>query len=49
MRSVAPPEVTIYDLYKAAVPFILLQSLGLGLLLAFPQIALWLPEVLYGP
>jgi tripartite ATP-independent transporter DctM subunit len=49
MRSVAPPEVTIYDLYKAAVPFILLQILGLGLLLAFPQIALWLPEVLYGP
>ncbi|WP_026291555.1 TRAP transporter large permease [Marinobacterium rhizophilum] len=49
MRSVAPPEVTIYDLYKAAVPFIVLQIIGLGLLLAFPQIALWLPEVLYGP
>ncbi|WP_028300519.1 TRAP transporter large permease [Oceanospirillum beijerinckii] len=48
MRSVAPPEVTIYDLYKAAVPFILLQILGLALLLMFPGIALWLPEVLYG-
>lgn len=48
MRSVAPPEVTIYDLYKAAVPFILLQILGLALLLMFPGIALWLPELLYG-
>lgn len=48
MRSVAPPEVTIYDLYKAAVPFILLQILGLALLLIFPGIALWLPELLYG-
>lgn len=48
MRSVAPPEVTIYDLYKAAVPFILLQMLGLALLLMFPGIALWLPELLYG-
>jgi tripartite ATP-independent transporter DctM subunit len=48
MRSVAPPEVTIYDLYKGAIPFILLQMLGLGLLIAFPQIALWLPGVLYG-
>ncbi|WP_027857072.1 TRAP transporter large permease [Marinobacterium jannaschii] len=49
MRSVAPPEVTIYDLYLAAIPFILLQMLGLGLLVAFPEITLWLPEVLYGP
>lgn len=49
MRSVAPPEITIYDLYKAAIPFIILQIIGLGLLLAFPQIALWLPETLYGP
>lgn len=49
MRSVAPPEITIYDLYKAAFPFILLQILGLALILAFPQIALWLPTKLYGP
>ena len=49
MRSVAPPEITIYDLYKAAIPFIILQIIGLALVVAFPQIALWLPEYIYGP
>jgi tripartite ATP-independent transporter DctM subunit len=49
MRSVAPPEITIYDLYKAAIPFIILQVIGLALVVAFPQIALWLPEYIYGP
>lgn len=48
MRSVAPPEITTVDLYKAVVPFILLQITGLALVVAFPQIALWLPETLFG-
>lgn len=48
MRSVAPPEISIYDLYKAAIPFIFLQVIGLALVVAFPQIALWLPELIYG-
>jgi len=48
MRSVAPPSVTIYDLYLAVIPFILLQMLGLALILYFPQIALWLPNLIYG-
>ncbi|WP_151671111.1 TRAP transporter large permease [Nitrincola schmidtii] len=49
MRSVAPPSVTIYDLYLAAIPFIILQIFGLALLVMFPQITLWLPELIYGP
>jgi len=49
MRSVAPPSITIYDLYKAVIPFIILQVIGLGLVVAFPQIALWLPELIFGP
>ncbi|WP_083705022.1 TRAP transporter large permease subunit [Motiliproteus sp. MSK22-1] len=48
MRSVAPPSITIYDLYKAAVPFVLLQIVGLALVVMFPQIALWLPELIFG-
>ncbi len=48
MRSVAPPSITIYDLYKAVVPFIILQVIGLGLVVAFPQIALWLPQQIFG-
>lgn len=47
MRSVAPPEITIYDLYKATIPFVILQIIGLALIVAFPQIALWLPGVIF--
>ena len=48
MRSVAPPSITIYDLYKAVVPFIILQIIGLALVVAFPEIALWLPRQIFG-
>ncbi len=48
MRSVAPPEITINDLYRAAIPFIILQIIALGLMVAFPQIVLWLPQTIYG-
>lgn len=47
MRSVAPREVSIYDIYWAALPFVLLQIIGLTLVVMFPQIALWLPEKLF--
>ncbi|PID35939.1 MAG: TRAP transporter permease DctM/Q [Rhodobacterales bacterium] len=47
MRSVAPPEISIGDIYKAALPFVALQILGLALVVMFPQIALWLPSVLF--
>ena len=46
LKGVAPKEVTMMDLYKSVVPFLLLQVLGLALLMIFPQIALWLPSVL---
>lgn len=48
MRSVAPPSITIYDLYKAVIPFIILQVIGLALVVTFPDIALWLPRVIFG-
>ena len=46
MKGVAPPEVSIQHIYKGIVPFVLLQLIGLGLVMAFPDIALWLPRVL---
>jgi tripartite ATP-independent transporter DctM subunit len=46
MRAMAPPEVTLADIYRSIVPFVGLMVLGLGLIMAFPQIALWLPQVL---
>jgi len=46
MKGVAPPEVKIQHIYQGVVPFVLLQLIGLGLIMSFPEIALWLPQAL---
>lgn len=48
MRGIAPPSVRLQDMYAGVVPFVLLQMVGLGLVMAFPQIALWLPIAALG-
>lgn len=47
LKGVAPPEVKTTDIYKGVMPFILLQILAVVLCWLFPQIILWLPQVLY--
>jgi tripartite ATP-independent transporter DctM subunit len=46
LRGVAPPGVTMGDIYRSIIPFVLLQALGLGLCMIFPQIILWLPTTM---
>ena len=46
MKGVAPPEVKIQQIYRGIIPFVLLQVVGLSLVIAFPEIALWLPSKL---
>ena len=46
LKSVAPKDVTLQEIFVAVLPFIGLQILGLILVMLFPQIALWLPEAL---
>ena len=48
LKSVAPPEISMADIFRAAMPFIGLQLLGLALCVAFPDIILWLPRLFYG-
>ena len=48
LRGVAPKEVTTGHIYRGIVPFVVLQLLGIAVLWTFPQIATWLPEVIYG-
>lgn len=43
LKSVAPKDVTLQEIFLAVLPFIGLQIIGLALVMAFPQIALWLP------
>lgn len=47
LKSVAPPEITMATIFKAAVNFIALQALGVALCIIFPQIVLWLPGLVY--
>ena len=44
MKGAAPPGVSINQIYKGIIPFVILQLIGLGLVMAFPDIALWLPR-----
>ena len=48
LRGVAPPEVTTGHSYRGIVPFVGLQIAALGILWTFPQLATWLPGVIYG-
>jgi len=48
MRAMAPPEITIRDIYGSITPFVLVMVLALALVMVFPQIALWLPGYVYG-
>lgn len=47
MRAMAPPEIGIKDIYGSIFPFVLVMVMALALIIAFPQIALWLPEYVY--
>ena len=47
LRGVTPPEVQTIDIYRGVAPFIVAQICMLLLLVAAPQLATWLPEVLY--
>jgi tripartite ATP-independent transporter DctM subunit len=44
MKGTVPPEITMGHIYRGIVPFVLLQLTGLVLVIAFPQLALWLPK-----
>ena len=46
LKGVAPPQVRLQHIYKGIIPFVLLQLIGLGLVMTFPDLALWLPRVL---
>ena len=49
MRAMAPPEISLRDIYISIFPFVGVMIVALAVVMAFPQIALWLPETLYNP
>ena len=48
LKGVAPPEISLQDIFAGLWPFIILQLIGLMLVLTLPEIALWLPRLVYG-
>jgi TRAP-type C4-dicarboxylate transport system permease large subunit len=48
MRAMAPPDITLVDIYRSIVPFFFLMTLSLIILIIFPQITLWLPQLYVG-
>jgi TRAP-type mannitol/chloroaromatic compound transport system permease large subunit len=48
LKGVAPPHVTLNQIFAGMMPFMGIQILALVLLYVFPQIGLWLPSVVYG-
>ena len=46
LKGVTPKEISLTDIYRSAFPFMALQAIGLALIIMFPQIALWLPNLM---
>ena len=48
LKSVAPPDIELQEIFMSVLPFIALQITGLVLVMVFPEIAIWLPNALSG-
>ncbi len=48
LKGVAPPEITMGDIFRSVLPFVGLQLIGLSLIIAFPRIVMWLPDMVIG-
>ena len=47
MRAMAPPDISLRDIYSSILPFVLVMVLALVILMIFPDLALWLPDYVY--
>jgi len=48
LKGVAPPDISMLDIYRGTWPFMIIQAIVLILVMIFPPIAMWLPGVLVG-
>ena len=49
MKGVAPQGITIQNIYRGIIPFVVLQVIAVAIVFNFPKIVTWLPQVAYGP
>jgi TRAP-type mannitol/chloroaromatic compound transport system permease large subunit len=48
LKGVAPPHVTLNQIFLGMMPYMVIQIFAIFLLYMFPQIGLWLPSLAYG-
>ena len=46
-RSVAPPRIRTVTIYRAIIPFVIIQLIAILCLAMFPALAIWLPDMLF--
>jgi len=46
MKAVAPPHIRMVQIYRAAIPFFMLDIIVMAIMIAFPQVILWLPGLM---
>lgn len=46
LKAAAPPQIVIGQIYRGIIPFVLIQALAIALLLVFPSLSLWLPDLM---
>ena len=46
MKGVSPPDVTMSDIWKAVIPFVIADMVGIAILIRFPAISLYLPNLM---
>jgi tripartite ATP-independent transporter DctM subunit len=49
LKAVTPPEITTGHIYRGIIPFVIFQLIGLAIVVFFPQLATWLPKLVFGP
>ncbi|MFC1488353.1 TRAP transporter large permease subunit [Thermodesulfobacteriota bacterium] len=49
LKAVTPPEITTGHIYRGIIPFVIFQLIGLLIVIFFPQLATWLPDLVFGP
>ena len=48
LKGVAPPHIQLMEIFKGCMPFLSMVFVAMFILYSFPEIALWLPKVVYG-
>jgi len=48
LKAVTPPEITTGHIYRGIIPFVGFQIIGLAIVVFFPELATWLPRVVFG-